>query len=111
MVFLMSVVILLENKFVLQNNMKESIIGKKYIPTDNSWSVNVTTASECPWKNEQRYLSGTMDCNFIPVECTIVSEPFFAKVMSYKQIREQLMIAVDYNNETHIVLFFPSQIQ
>lgn len=91
--------------------MKESIIGKKYIPIDNSWSVNVTTASDYPHKNEWRYLSGTPDNNFTPVECTIVSEPFFMKVSTYKQIREQLMVAVDYNDETHIVLFFPSQIQ
>jgi len=79
--------------------MTKSIIGKKYIGDDNSYAVNLTSASNHPYLNEQLYLAGTSMEN--AKICEVVSEPFDVF------IRQKIvkMIAVSYNNTTSIVLF------
>ena len=84
----------------------KSIIGKNYVPSDNSYSVNVTKSGNYPYKNEPTYLAGT--CFNIPKVCTILSEPFECDcyihgISNPKNIHT--MIMVRYNQETHMVLF------
>lgn len=85
--------------------MKESIIGMKYIPFDNSFSVNLTSCCDYPYLNKQKYLGGTY--NTSPKTCTIVSEPFSVNTRINALDKDYIyqMIAVEYNNETHVVLF------
>ena len=70
--------------------MKESLIGKYYIPNDNSYSVNLTTSTQYPYNNEQKYLAGTYNTD--AKICLIVSEPFMCKVRTVlNQISEIMM--------------------
>ena len=94
-------------------NAMKSIIGKKYIPFDNSWSVNVTIAGDYPLKNKQSYLAGSIGLGLASKIVTIVSEPFQCNVNTFgcknpKGI--ETMIMVDYNEQTHMVMFDKSQI-
>lgn len=85
--------------------MKESLIGKYYLPYDNSYSVNLTSASSYPYKNEQKQLAGDYksDAKF----CLIVSEPFSCKVTTVLgDIRTVEMILVEYDNKTSSVMYF-----
>lgn len=89
----------------------ESIIGKKYISYDNSWSVNVTSCGDILSRAEHSYLAGTNE--EMPKMCTIVSEPFECNVYSTgiknpKSIRT--MIMVNYNYTTNMVLFYKNNI-
>lgn len=85
--------------------MKESLIGKYYIPNDNSYSVNLTTSTQYPYNNEQKYLAGTYNTD--AKICLIVSEPFMCKVRTVlNQISEIMMILVEYDNEVISVIFY-----
>lgn len=91
--------------------MKESLIGKKYRPHDNSWSINVTTCSNYPYKNKQGYLAGTH--NTSQKECIICSEPFdcyINKSVLHFNLEICKMIMVNFNQETHMVLFNESSV-
>lgn len=84
----------------------KSIIGKKYIPSDNSYAVNVTQCGDIIKDADRSSLAG--DYLTQAVECIIVSEPFLCNVITVrisnpKDIR--LMIMVDYDGETHMVMF------
>ena len=84
--------------------MKESLIGKYYIPNDNSYSVNLTISTQHPYKNEQRYLAGSF--NSEAKMCVIVSEPFMCKIRTvFNDISEMEMILVEYDNEVSSVMF------
>lgn len=94
---------------------KNSLIGKKYIPKDNSWSVNVTFCGHRMLRDSdlgRRYLAGNY--NNDKKECTIVSEPFRCTVRtgisSLNNVKTASvdMIMVNYNNETHMVMYFES---
>ena len=81
-------------------------IGKKYTPSDNSWSVNVTQCGDILRNAKNGYLAGTFNTDAI--ECIIVSEPFTCNthttgVSNPKSTHK--MIMVEYNGETHMVLF------
>jgi hypothetical protein len=93
--------------------MKESIIGKKYIPCDNSWSVNVTASGDHPYKNEPKYLAGAIGLELEAKVVTIVSEPFKCNVSTFgmtdpKSVKD--MVMVEYEKETFMVMFKQSQI-
>lgn len=90
----------------------ESIIGKKYIPCDNSYSVNITSTSGHPYKNERLLLAACIANDEKINICTIISEPFLCNVKSFDgSIISEKMIAVEYENTTSLVLFYESQIQ
>ena len=87
---------------------KESLIGKKYYPIDNSYCVNLTACAQYPYNNDRgAYLAGNM-IGESQKECTIVSEPFMCKIKPFIQdvIKEHEMILVNYNNNTYSILFF-----
>lgn len=85
--------------------MKESLIGKYYIPNDNSYSVNLTTSTQHPYKSEQRYLAGAFGKE--AKMCVIVSEPFMCKIRTVLGgISEIVMILVEYDNEVSSVIFY-----
>lgn len=94
----------IDNKLSKIQVMK-TLIGKVYVPNDNSWSVNVTKAGSDLCINEKRYLAGTKYGD--PVRnCIIVSEPFICNVQKVgKHKCEYDMIMVEYDGETHMVLF------
>jgi len=85
-----------------------TLIGKEYIPVDNSWSVNVTLCGDILRSAKTSYLAGTYRTP--PKKCIIVSDPFFCNTQTTgiskpKEIKE--MIMVEYNDETHMVLYNP----
>jgi hypothetical protein len=88
-----------------------SIIGKKYIPSDNSWAVNITKAGDYPYKSEQSHLAGTYNTN--PKTTIIVSEPFMCNTLTTVRKdskHKHLMILVEFQEETHAVLYDASNI-
>ena len=86
---------------------KKSLIGKKYIPCDNSWSVNVTDCGKSLFKPQRSFLAGI--CGGGGVECVIISEPFdcIVETIGIENPKStHKMIMVNYNDETHMVLFY-----
>jgi len=83
-----------------------SIIGKKYIPYDNSYCVNLTSTSGYPYKNDTAaYLAGTQ-VGDAPKECIIVSEPFLCTVpIMHGDTKEIEMVLVNYNGCTYSIMF------
>ncbi len=85
----------------------KSIIGKKYIPQDNSYSVNLTSSSGYPYKNDfTTYLAGALFQDHTPKVCTILTEPFECAVTGLDKIKLEIMIIVEYNNTTHMTMYF-----
>ena len=85
----------------------KNLIGKEYTPLDNSWSVNVTQCGDFLGSAKRGYLAGSYYSE--AKKCLIVSEPFECIVNTTgvprpKQIKT--MIIVEYDKETHMVLFF-----
>lgn len=99
------------NKIMSEKDEKlmESIIGKKYRPSDNSWSLNLTKSCNEFNRVIRGYLGGTYRTN--AVICTIKSEPFKMKVESgTRRVGTRTMIIVEYNKSSYIVLFDKSNI-
>ncbi len=88
----------------------KNIIGKSYIPSDNSYAVNITTSTKYPSENENLYLVGTFNSN--NKICTILTNPFKPSINTgFDEItNEDYFIIVQYNNTTHMVLFYESNI-
>jgi hypothetical protein len=84
--------------------MPNSIVGLLYKPKDNSYQVNITRATHYPYVNKERYLAGTIDT---PAKtCVILTEPFVSYVITpVNTITTVPVIAVEYDNETHIVMY------
>lgn len=89
--------------------MGKSIIGKYYKPIDNSYSVNLTSASTFPYENKQQYLAGN---KYFPYQiCKIVSEPFVCKIKGYVDlVIEVKMILVEFDNITSSVLYYEDSV-
>ena len=92
----------------------KSLVGKVYIPCDNSWSVNVTDCGSTLSRAKYSCLAGTQLPYSSAVKCIIVSEPFKCNINTFgisepNQVRE--MIMVEYNHETHMVLFYNNCVQ
>jgi len=90
----------------------ESIIGKKYRPNDNSYSICIS--DKISYGNFSRhYLAGT-DEGFgeqeLPViECTIISDPFKVNITNNVVNRKgtsYFILVNDPEEKTHMVLFF-----
>ena len=58
----------------------ENLIGKQFIPTDNSYSINLTTLDHCC------YLAGTRSSD--PIITTIINNPF-QEVISIGVFKEE----------------------
>lgn len=85
--------------------MGESLIGKWYLPVDNSYSVNLTSAANHPYISEDTSLAGNYNSD--AKMCVIVSEPFICKVDSgLSGIRTYDMIMVEYENKTYSILYY-----
>jgi hypothetical protein len=85
--------------------MKESLIGRCYLPVDNSYSVNLTSATKYPYKSEDISLAGGFNSD--AKMCVIVSEPFICRVDSdLSGIRTYEMIMVEYENKTYSILYY-----
>jgi hypothetical protein len=83
----------------------ESLIGKWYLPVDNSYSVNLTSAALYPYKSEDTSLAGNYNSD--AKMCIIVSEPFICKVHSdISGLRTHEMIMVEYENKTYSILYY-----
>jgi hypothetical protein len=90
--------------------LKKSIIGRKYIPCDNSYTVNLTSSSNFPYKNNTTiYLAGTARGDE-PKECIILTEPFKCSIvtMSKETYDIETMVVVQYKDTTHITLYYES---
>lgn len=74
------------------------------MPSDNSYTVNLTSCGVDNGNNDRsNYLAGNMFGGLAKI-CTIVSEPFGSITKSnYSPIHT--MIAVEYDNQTYVVLF------
>lgn len=85
----------------------ESIVGKTYIPHDNSYCVNLTSSSNYPYKSEtSARLAGTR-IGDEPKECIILTEPFMCKILSVNGIIKEIeMILVNYNNSTYSIMYY-----
>jgi hypothetical protein len=79
----------------------ESLIGKKYISSDNSHSKNLTG-------KEDYCLAGTDISK--PKEAIIVSEPYKEKIFYFKQEFEYTFINVNYKKNTIRVLYFEKNV-
>ena len=79
----------------------KSIIGKMYIPRDNSYSVNLSSSCEHPYENKKRYLAGYDKSG--AKKCKIISEPF--KITEPTYLTEVDMIVVKYGEEFHTVMY------
>lgn len=87
-------------------NESTSIIGKKYLPSDNSYSVNVTSSTLFPYKSKQIYLAGIV--NEEGKECTILTDPFDCSIIHSvnKSVVLLPMIIVQYGNTTACVMYY-----
>lgn len=93
--------------------MAQSIIGKLYLPSDNSYSVNLTSCSNYSYKNDRtKYLAGAIELKLLPKEVTIISEPFLCKVnTSINTNKKMPMILVkDSDGDIHSTLFYEKNI-
>ena len=87
----------------------ESIIGKKYRPNDNSWSLNLTKSCNGFNRVIRGYLGGTYRTD--AVICTIKSEPFKMIIESGTHgVDARTMIIVEYGKSSYTVLFYKSNI-
>ncbi len=94
--------------------MKKSIIGKPYLPIDNSYSVNITKPTKIDhrfgWVENKGYLAGTASRNDDPHPCIVITEPFKANVhMGFKdELKEtELIIVKDLiDDHCHTIMFF-----
>jgi len=80
-------------------------IGKKYVPSDNSYTKNLTG-------NRNYYLAGNL-LGDIPKETTIVSEPYKETIeigVFSKQEKECFFIDVKYKKDTLRVLFYEKNV-
>lgn len=82
---------------------KKSLIGKKYIPRDNSFILILSRDIYRKSLISSR-LAGSI--NELPKECIIISEPYKQKVGD--DIHE--FINVSYNNDEFRVLFYQSDV-
>lgn len=88
----------------------ERLIGKYYLPYDNSYSVNITSISNYPYEHKPLYLAGTF--NTEAKLCKIVSEPFICKINTINNdVTEMAMILVEYDNNTVSVMFHQSAVK
>ena len=98
-----------ENKIT---EVKESIIGKKYKPNDNSWSLNLTKSVNSTNRGNRivrGYLGGTYVTD--SVICKIKSEPFEMQIQALDRNPYPVtMVIVEYKKNTYIVLFNESNI-
>jgi hypothetical protein len=100
----------------------ESIIGKKYIPKDSSYCVNITKGKE----DHEVHLAGTSSPVDITLHreegfmentpakvCTILTNPFtcITELSTTKKSKEHEFIIVSYNNQTFSVLYYPECVQ
>lgn len=83
-----------------------SIIGKKYIPFDNSYSVNITNCSNYPYNNvKTSYLAGNQGGE-LAKECIIKTEPFKCNIKTWNNnIEEKEMVVVSYRDNDYVVMF------
>jgi len=90
----------------------KSIIGRKYYPYDNSYTVNLTSSSNYPCINDQsNYLAGNL-MGALVKECIIVSEPFNCIVKGFMGKTKVIeMILVTYNNCTYSVMYHENAIK
>lgn len=90
------------------------IVGRKYLPIDNSYSVNIT---KCTKRDaifgiieNKGYISGTCAFNYHPHPCIILTNPFKATVhlgFADKTVETQMVVVKDLtDNQCHTVMFY-----
>lgn len=76
----------------------ESIIGKKYIAVDNSYSLNLTN------QRREHWLAGTVNDN--PKEAIVISEPYKQNVECVVSgIKSYEFVNVEYEGDTIKVMY------
>src|SRR5690349_17704181 len=80
----------------------KTIIGRKYIARDNSYSLNLT------YQKRDYHLAGTFNEN--PKEALIVSEPYKQTIESWDIKKELEFINVEYEGDTIRVMYFESAV-
>lgn len=87
-----------------------SLIGRKYIPTDNSYAVclsdNVANTFDEGRQPKEYLLHGCPNNNNVDTVCKIVTEPFVTSIKTLLGIQNLMFVLVtDPNNKIHFVLF------
>lgn len=84
----------------------QSLIGRKYIPVDNSYSNCLSVASYNSSGKKEHYLAGNQ-CGDCPQLCTIVSEPFQMLVQRWGKPGIQTMILIKCpQGLTHCYMYY-----
>ena len=78
----------------------ETIIGKTYIPSDNSFLLNLTTGLDCR-------LAGSLNPDILPKQTIVVSEPYEFRVrIAYLSSSNLLtFINVQYKEDVYRVMY------
>lgn len=79
----------------------KKIVGKLYIPIDNSYSINVTQPIDNTFNIatvNRDYLAGTNSDN--PKLCTILTQPFKAMIKAFRNEYKEIECIMVKNNET-----------
>ena len=84
---------------------KQLIIGKMYQVNDNSYGVNITTATHYKPQDIRANLANCAVRRAPSAIGKIVSEPFLAKVWGFNQIIERTMIVIEFESKTYAVLY------
>lgn len=89
--------------------MKESLIGKTYIASDNSYCVNLS------YPERDYRLAGTLKPYQPPREAIIVSEPYPFMINFYRGVpekaRKHIFINVEYQHDIIRVLYFSHNVE
>lgn len=95
-----------------ENTTKPCIIGKTYIPKDNSYSVCLSKINNnhgIP-DNTHDYLAGAYHPKEQAKVCIIVTEPFFVTFDRSINVLHR-MIIVQYKNKQYMVLYHKDAIK
>ena len=82
----------------------KTIVGKKYITSDNSYSVNVSNPSK------DVRLAGTLKPLTAPKEAIILTEPFKHEIKGYRTDSVSDFINVEYEGDIIRVLYYEGNI-
>ena len=89
----------------IEEEAKQPIIGKMYQVNDNSYGINITTATHYKPQDIEANLANCLVRPGPSAIGKIVSEPFLAKVWGYNQIIERTMIVIEFESKTYAVLY------
>lgn len=78
-----------------KENLLDNLLGKKYIPRDNSYIHEIIDGCKMDWH-----------CDLIGVSCRIISRPYITTVSTCGRSHKERMIKVQ-SNRTHFIYEVP----